>query len=177
MNIKKEPSLHNLINWKDTIKEIFPESIPDKHEWTYLRDILLILNIISKEFLNHMMLPYGGGIDLQGAIPSEEMNCINLLSSDGYEVVKPKKLTFYSISKDCEWAYFRLETDNIQDSSFNDNEVASGAYVIVAKGSVYNNVPLTYHGFHNEFKEDEFYEFMVRSYKHSKRKEILKALS
>lgn len=222
MKLNEEFRLNNLSKWKETIKEIFPNEIPKRYEWTNIEEIINILNIIGKELINRMMSPSGGGVDLEGAELSKEKRCINLISKDYFEIVKPKSLIFYSINEDLSWAYFRLETNELEQSDIYESEIVdreeltytdegiyldkeyvdsgyyidkyknrveitsynnrifrylkAASFVIVAKASVYNNAPITTYGFHNDLTDKEFFEFMEKSYTHSKRKEVLSVL-
>lgn len=71
--------------------------------------------------LNHAFFPGGGGLDLTGAAQSTEGGCIELHFGGQVEVVKPQKLTFDSFGDNLEWAYFRLETGEIEPSGVYEN--------------------------------------------------------
>lgn len=118
-----------LPKWRDAIKNIFPQGIPERCEWTSISEIIKVLNVIGKKNVNHTFYPTGGGLDLIGADVCHEKNCIKLYTGGrAYDVVKPSKLIFNSFKEDCEgeWSYFRLETYPLEPS--NVYEEVSGDY-------------------------------------------------
>ena len=102
--------------WQALLKELFPVAIPSECVWSTVEDIIAVLNkISSKENLNHMFLPSGGGNDLSGAEESTESGTIALVyGCVGADIVKPISLAFNSFDTEYLWAYFRLETGGLQ---------------------------------------------------------------
>lgn len=113
---------NNLEKWRMKILEIFSDNVPKRHEWTDIKEIIEILNIIGEQNLNHTFFPTGGGLDLSGAEASSERGCINLCfgSSLHHDVIKPSKLIFNSFYDDYQWAYFRIETTELEPSGVYD---------------------------------------------------------
>ncbi|GEP52630.1 hypothetical protein FNO01nite_33020 [Flavobacterium noncentrifugens] len=103
----------NDLDWKTVQFKLFPSNIPEYAEWTDLRSICNILNIVGGiKALNHMFFDNGGGLDLEGAKISTERGFIELDCGTTY-LVKPKKLSFCSFNEDFEWNYFYLELDSV----------------------------------------------------------------
>lgn len=99
--------------WAEIHRQIFGDIIPRHAEWRNLEDIVKILNIIgSFDSSNHTFFASGGGLDLEGASPSQEDGCIEL-DFGIMNVCKPLKLTFESIDPNQEWNYFRLELQDL----------------------------------------------------------------
>ena len=131
----------NLIEWKETIKSLFPIGSPRNFEWDDNEAIIEALNKLGAiKQLNHMFFPSGGGMTLNGATYSTESDCIELLTDGCPNIVKPQKLTFHFFGdQKCEWAYFRLETGilspsgvykDIDDFQFEElTELIPGKYV------------------------------------------------
>ena len=106
-----------------TLGAIFPSGLPAHKNWTNAGEIVAILNKISAPDLCYGFYPDGGGNDLLGAKHSRESNCIemNLGSKQTGNVVKPLSLDFHSFSGEAdEWAYFRLETNELEPSGIYD---------------------------------------------------------
>ena len=101
--------------WSLSLQKVFPNGIPDHADWTDKKEITAVLNTIGIVNTNHMFLPRGGGLDLEGASASHEAGCIEL-NTAGATVVKPKALHFEFIGKSIEWAYFRLEVGGLAPS-------------------------------------------------------------
>ncbi|WP_160680669.1 serine/threonine protein kinase [Clostridium sp. C8-1-8] len=113
---------NNLQKWRIKILEIFNDNVPKRYEWTDINEIIKVLNIIGEENLNHTFFPTGGGLDLSGTGTSSEKDCINLYfgSSLHHDVIKPSKLIFNSFYDDYQWAYFRIETCELEPSGVYD---------------------------------------------------------
>lgn len=194
----------NLLEWEEIIKGIFNFSVPTNCTWESHLDIIKILNKIgSKPNSNHAFMPSGGGQDLSSANISYEENCIELKYGGLVDIVKPKKLIFNYLGGNFEWAYFRLETDELEHSGvykdlpekyiseelteisplhyvnrstwehgyYNGESLPKsartisryfkGTFLIVAKSSIYNQIPATYDGRHNKFDDKRFREYML----------------
>lgn len=119
-----------LPRWAKLLKSLFKGNIPEFYEWTDTQDIIWILNVIgSSDALNHTFFPSGGGMDLISAIESHEKGCIEINTSGSINILKARKLIFqYFPEGDCEWAYFRIITDDLASTNFygdlrDDNEL------------------------------------------------------
>lgn len=106
--------------WAFIIKQLFILP-PERAYWNTCEDIVKILNIIAKtNQLSHMLLPSGGGIDLENASKSFKEGFIFLNKDAGTLLLKPKLLTMESFGKNSLWNYFLLEIEdlhNIDNSS------------------------------------------------------------
>ncbi len=107
----------NLSEWEYLLNKLFPIAIPERCSWNNIKNIINILNIIgSIDNSNHTFLPQGGGLDLTGASGSMEESCIELNFGGMPDIIKPKSLFFESFGPKTEWAYFRLETCELEPS-------------------------------------------------------------
>jgi hypothetical protein len=104
----------NKLNWVEVQSKLFPAAIPKSVSWTDIDAIISVLNIIGGiQSLNHMFMPGGGGMDMQGAKRAAEDGFIELDLSMPY-LLNPKTLTFESFDADPEWNYFRLEAEEVK---------------------------------------------------------------
>lgn len=119
----EEFRIKNLQQWESTLKELFSDDIPKEKTWLGREIIIRVLNKIGEvPSLNHLLLPNGGGLDLTNAKHSIENNCIELRFGGSAEIVKPVSLKFNSFDADLEWAYFRLETEELEPSGVYDTK-------------------------------------------------------
>lgn len=125
----------NKLNWVEVQSKLFPTAMPWSVSWTDIDAIIAVLNIIGGiQSLNHMFMPGGGGMDMQGAKHAGEYGFIELDLGITY-LLKPKILTFESFDADPEWNYFRLEAVKVapvfskgSQSSEELTEIAPGRY-------------------------------------------------
>lgn len=198
----------NLKEWDELLGKLFKDKIPECHTWKNITDMIEVLNFIgTNPQCNHTFFPTGGGLDLAGARESVENECIELLFFDkAADIVRPKMLTFQSFGEPYEWAYFRLDTKELNPSGVyegltgqheelteispgeyversywdegyygydeHDRELPlpdnarvitrffSGAFVIFAKGSVYNSINATYDGRHSKMTAEKFKSYI-----------------
>lgn len=117
----KDFTRYNPLQWQDVQTKLFPTYLPQRAFWDSTADIIGILNYLgSIDSLNHMLLPYGGGMDMLGAKRGVEPDTIELIINDRtVYVVRPKKLVFESFGSDWEWNYFRLETGDLAATGIN----------------------------------------------------------
>ncbi|MCU1336360.1 MAG: hypothetical protein JWO19_1941 [Bryobacterales bacterium] len=105
----------NAFEWLELQRRLFPVAIPNRATWEELDAIADVLNKVGKPNLNHMLLPFGGGMDLIGAEASDrEPGCIELLTDGTLYLVKPVRLIFDSFRSDPQWSYFWLETRQLE---------------------------------------------------------------
>ncbi len=106
----------NPLQWQDVQKKLFPMSLPQRVIWESLEDISQILGILcSFDFLNHMLFPDGGGMDLLQVSIGLEPDTLELVVGERtILIVRPKRLLFESFGFDMEWNYFRLETAQLE---------------------------------------------------------------
>lgn len=109
-NMQDDFAKSNRYQWVEVIKALFPYSVPAHAEWTDIKEIKIVLNLISHyDSLNHLFFPSGGGLDLDAVFDSYEDHCLELDFGGLRHVVNPRILTFESIGEDLLWNYFRLE--------------------------------------------------------------------
>lgn len=110
----------NLLHWEQFIKRLFNDKIPKCFEWSSEERIIEILNKFESG-QNHTFLPGGGGLDLDGAVRSREKGCIELILDGTRSIIKPKVLSFHSFGEYFEWAYFRLDCEDLDPSGVYDD--------------------------------------------------------
>lgn len=109
----------NIKHWSNLLNNIFPFGIPESAVWTDKLAITYVLDALGEGAQTcHMFVPTGGGTDLAGAKEAFEEDCIEIKGGGGSEIVKPTKLIFQSFpNQPNNWAYFRLETDELEPIS------------------------------------------------------------
>jgi len=132
----------NLQQWGTLLKETFPVAMPRSSIWEDTQGILRVLNkLASVEDLSHAFIPSGGGQDLHEACESTEPDCIEFRLGSQTYIIRPECLTFESFHDELEWAYFRLEADELEPSGVYDRvdgiretltELESGHYVDIS---------------------------------------------
>lgn len=169
-----EELIQGLVDWKSLVKDfhsknrrqwftlqskLFPGALPQRASWEKLEDILRVLQAVSGEDdLNHMLLPTGGGLDLDGAKLSNEPGCLEL-NLGRPNIVKPKRLVFESFSSTPEWNYFYLELDFLERAEIIDDD---GAMLFKDTDEELSELsPLAYYPFdvlnHREEFEDKYF--------------------
>jgi len=107
--------VQNLLDWRSIIEHLFPISVPMHCIWEGRESIVSILNEVSHAAVqNDMHLPDSGGFMLTGAKIANEDACIELQWEHRPPfIVKSKRLIFQSFGNDYNWAYFLLETNEL----------------------------------------------------------------
>lgn len=122
LSVRRNFEDKNKLEWQEVQNILFPTAIPSRSEWVNLRDIIHVLNVLSKSTnLNHMFLPYGGGLDFHKAEYSAEEGCIEINCGGLIYILKPNKLMFESFNTDPQWNYFRIETINLDPIKKHEN--------------------------------------------------------
>lgn len=105
----------SLSDWRQVQQKIFPHGVPTRVSWVDKNAIIAMLNLLgATAAFNHTFAPNEGGLDILGASDSFETNCLELRFKVGIRViVKPKRLMFESFPGNDDWAYFRLETEDL----------------------------------------------------------------
>ena len=112
IQINKNWSKGNLMQWKEIQEQLFPTIIPTHAEWKNVEDVVNVLRLLGKyESLNHMFFPDDGGMDLTDASISYEQGCIELRCGAFVYIIKPRFLSFENINESIEWNYFFLQAD------------------------------------------------------------------
>ena len=138
--MKDEFREKNLKEWDQLLHALFNGHIPNTRIWSKKETIIDILKFIAKyKNTNHTLFPNGGGMDLLDAEASIEHDCIELrFYESSAHVIRPNLLSFQSFGEPYEWAYFRIETDNLAPSGVYENlqgiieqltEISPGEYV------------------------------------------------
>lgn len=99
----------NIHKWEEAIIEIFPKAIPNKCTWYDEIDMLNILFSLCYKNSNNIFYPDGQVLTLYGVDFSKEDNCLELVTEESLDIIKPKKLSFY-FDNNYMWSYFRIET-------------------------------------------------------------------
>lgn len=108
--------------WLIILQNLFPNGIPQYSIWTNKLEIIKVLNKLgSFDNSNHLFYPDGGGLDLSGSKISNEQNCIEIKTAFN-EIISPKSLTFHSF-ENIDWSYFRIELNEIPQTSTYDYNV------------------------------------------------------
>jgi hypothetical protein len=109
-----------LNEWEEVLKEIFKGPIPDSLLWTDKKEIIRTLYFLGRNpELNLTYLPDGGRLPLKRGEDSAEPDCLDLHFMDHPVcIIKPRILIFQSFGQAYEWAYFRLETKELEPSGW-----------------------------------------------------------
>lgn len=118
-SIISDPDRLSKTKWVGIQSYLFPEHVPQRTEWSDMRTISDILNMVGESARdNHMFFPDGGGMDLTGASLSTDLNLIELFYDStrmGSFAIRPKRLLYESFA-DSDWNYFRVEFENAEPS-------------------------------------------------------------
>ena len=206
--MRREFREKNLKEWDELLNTLFNGAIPENCSWQDKIDIINVLNFIGKNpQTNHTFFPTGGGLDLAGVGESVEKDCIEIyFHKKAADIVRPKILMFQSFGVPYEWAYFRLDTKELDPSGVYEGLIGqreelteispgeyversywdegyyghdesgrelplpdsarvitrffSGAFVVFAKGSLYNAINATYDGRHSKMTAEEFKNYI-----------------
>jgi hypothetical protein len=92
--------------------------VPNHATWDDLDRIVDVLTLVGKiPDLNHMLLPWGGGMDLLGAESSaREPGCVELITPGMVYLVKAERLRFESFNDDPQGNYLWLDTVDLRPS-------------------------------------------------------------
>ena len=117
----KDFKVQNDSDWIKIQQTLFGETIPQHAEWTEPAKIVEVLNIVGRvEASNHMMIPNGGGMDLEGAKLLNKAGEVEMFAGMPY-IIKPVKLSFESFGDDLSWNYFWLETGGLEPTGVYKN--------------------------------------------------------
>ena len=110
----------NIQRWEEKIIQVFPLAIPNSCIWSDEIDILNILFTLCDKNLNDIFYPNGEVYSLMGVDFSKEDKCLELITDQSIDIIKPTKLSFHYFDEAYEWAYFRIETDNLDQTTVYD---------------------------------------------------------
>ncbi|PIC57026.1 serine/threonine protein kinase [Sporosarcina sp. P12(2017)] len=106
-----ETKMKQLDLWGKMVTELLGSKSEDTVEITDKSQIIKDLNFIGKnKALNHAFMPSGGGLDLTGAVASNEKGLVELNFGGSALIVNPDSFTFHPVGDNPEWWYFRLNT-------------------------------------------------------------------
>ena len=130
--------------WRDAIRGVFDNSVPENENWYDISQIRSVLDDIAVSEIEgdspvegriggaYMFHPISGSTDLGGAEQTQEQNTIYFRTHPDparslYYIVKPARLTFrLPVNQDgspsYEWAYFWLELDDLEPTGILDDE-------------------------------------------------------
>jgi hypothetical protein len=122
MDMAEEMGEKNM-KWEKVLKEIFKGPIPESHTWTEKKEIIRALYFLGRDpELNRTYLPDGGWLHLKRGEDSAEPDCLDLHFIDHPVcIVTPRSLTFQAFGQIYPWAYFRLETKDLEPSGWYPN--------------------------------------------------------
>lgn len=110
----------NIQRWEEKIIQIFPNAVPNRCIWYDEIDILNILFSLCDKNLNNIFYPNGEVYSLMGIDFSKEDKCLELITEKSIDLIKPINLSFHYFDEAYEWAYFRIETDNLDQTTVYD---------------------------------------------------------
>lgn len=113
----------NLKEWDEVLKEIFKGPIPQSRTWSDPKEIIRALYFLGRNpDLNRAYLPDGSFLNLKRGEDSAEPGCLDLhFVNHPVCIVKPRVLIFQTFDKAPAWAYFRLETAELEPSGWYPN--------------------------------------------------------
>jgi len=118
----------NHYDWKIILEQIFPFGIPERAQWSRPTDIQSILtHAASVQFVNQIVFPHGASLELASVTAGPVADQLSLnCGGDFPHVVKPATLYFESFGEqeNCEWNYFRLETQQLEPMGGDTTEPA-----------------------------------------------------
>lgn len=113
----KEKKIKQLAEWEKMVIDLFGSKPDDTVEIFDKNEIINTLKFIGKsKALNHTFMPSGGGLDLTGAVVSNEKDLVELNFGGSAIIVNPNSLTFNSVGDNPEWWFFRLNTSPFEQS-------------------------------------------------------------
>lgn len=132
---KKESRSHkNIQDWEEKIIKIFPIAIPNECTWFDDIDIINVLFTLCSNKTANIFYPEGKKTGLYGVDFSKENKCIELITDNTIDIVKPTKLSFHYYDEAFEWSYFRLETENLKQVCKNQNELYKESLICLDNG-------------------------------------------
>ena len=129
----------NKSDWVAAIAQAFGEVPPQSMEWTDLDEMLRVLTPFIRKDLDHIMMPKGGGQDMESIARSVEPGCLEFCATSCVaDICRPAALVFEYFPKS-EWnSFFLLGTQSLLpsgvygDSDATDEEVCEpspGEYI------------------------------------------------
>lgn len=113
MSKEEKKYCKNIQDWEEKIIKIFPTAIPNECVWINDIDILNVLLTLCGNKTAKIFYPEGKKLGLYGVDFSKEDKCIEIITENTVDVVKPCKLSFHYYDEAFEWSYFRLEIEDL----------------------------------------------------------------
>lgn len=141
----------NIQRWEEKIIQIFPKAIPNTCIWKDEIDILNILFTLCDKNLNNIFYPNGQVYDLMGVDFSKEDRCLELITDSSIDVIKPTKLSFHYYDEAFSWAYFRIETDNLEQTPIYDYKCLYKEDLVMLDNGQYIDI---YNWYRGEYEDE-----------------------
>lgn len=134
MSKEESRTYKNIQDWEEKIIKIFPAAIPNECAWFDEIDILNVLFTLCSDKVANIFYPEGKKLGLYGVDFSSEDKCIELITDNTIDIVRPYKLSFHYYDEAFEWSYFRLETENLKQICNTKNKLHKEALISLDAG-------------------------------------------
>lgn len=134
MSKEENKTFKNLQDWEDKIIKIFPLAIPNECVWVDEIDILNVLFTLCSNKVANIFYPEGKKVDLYGVDFAKEDRCIELITENTIDIVKPLKLSFHYYDEAFQWSYFRLEIGDLKPVCYNEENLNKEALICLDDG-------------------------------------------
>ncbi len=134
MSKEEDRTYKNIQDWEEKIIKIFPAAIPNECTWFDEIDILNVLFTLCGKKVANIFFPEGNKLGLFGVDFSKEDKCIELITENTIDIVKPIKLSFHYYDEAFEWSYFRLEIDDLKQVCKNESELHKESLICLDNG-------------------------------------------
>ena len=124
----------NIQDWEEKIIKIFPTAIPSECVWLNDIDILNVLFTLCGNKAAKIFYPDGNKVSLYGVDFSKEDKCIEIITENTIDIVKPYKLSFHYYDDAFEWSYFRLEIEDLNQICSSKNELHKESLICLDNG-------------------------------------------
>ena len=134
MSKEEKRSYKNIQDWEEKIINIFPTAIPSECVWLNEIDILNVLFTLCGNNAAKIFYPDGNKLGLYGADFSKEDRCLEIITENTIDVVKPYKLSFHYYDEAFEWSYFRLEIEDLKQICNSKNKLHKESLICLDNG-------------------------------------------
>lgn len=134
MSKEESRTCKNIQDWEEKIIKIFPTAIPNECTWFDEIDIINVLFTLCSNKTANIFYPEGKKTGLYGVDFSKEDKCIELITDNTIDIVRPSKLSFHYYDEAFEWSYFRLETENLKKICKDQNELHKESLICLDNG-------------------------------------------
>jgi hypothetical protein len=120
----------NRTKWISAIDAVMRPA-PVSATWTGIKTIVEVLQPFATSGCNHVLLPRGGGMDIQSASPSWEPGCIELnISARAAYVMRPKQLVLQHFPEDPLQSFLLLELSALPPSGVYEDTARESEEVV-----------------------------------------------